>query len=69
MIKIETETPIYVLLLHSDAEYYDWIYLPVGWVQCACQKVETFEYESEVMEYIENNNLTKYIDTYEFDTI
>jgi len=69
MITITTETPIYVLLMHSDTEYYDWIYLSIGWVQCACPKVETFGSEMEVMQYIMDNNITKYIETYDFDRV
>jgi len=69
MITITTETPIYILLLKSETEYYQWVYLPIGWIQCACERVETFETENQVMEYIITNNLTKYIETYDFDRI
>lgn len=59
--RITTEKPVYILLLRSESEYYNYVYLEFGVCDCGCEIVETFGSEIETMQYIIDNNITKYI--------
>lgn len=59
--RVTTETPIYILLLRSESEYYNYIGINSGVCDCGCELVETFGSEIETMQYIIDNNISKYI--------
>jgi len=59
--EVKTDEPIYILLLHSDTEYYDWFHLLIGWAQCACFDIVWTYSEAAITEHIRINNLQKYI--------
>lgn len=66
--RVTTETPIYVLLLRSESEYYNYIQIDSGVCDCGCELVETFKSEIETMQYIMDNNISKYF-AYDTDNI
>ena len=59
--RVITETPIMILLLKSQTEYYNYVSLQIGFADCGCEEVKIFETEEAVLEYISVNDLTKYI--------
>lgn len=59
--RVTTTLPIYILLLHSENEYYNFVFLEVGTADCGCERVEIFGSEIETMQYIIDNNISKYI--------
>lgn len=58
---ISTESEIYILLLHSEKEYYNFICLEKGDAFCACESVKIFTNQNDVLKYIMENELTKYV--------
>jgi hypothetical protein len=58
--RVTTTLPIFILLLHSESEYYNYVFLEVGTADCGCENVVIFETETQVQTYIETNNMTEY---------
>lgn len=58
--RVTTTLPIYILLLHSGTEYYNYVFLEIGTADCGCENVVIFDSEKQLQSYIDNNKMTEY---------
>jgi len=58
--RVTTTLPIYILLLHSGTEYYNYVFLEIGTADCGSENVVIFDSETQLQTYIETNKMTEY---------